>query len=105
MLVFCGLFVIGLVDNLLRPILVGKNTKKLPDFTVVLIATGRGAQAVRHFGLHHRPDHRGAVRLSVGARSPTCAGRMPRLSDSRPAAVSGLHIPTDKLPHLRANMS
>ena len=39
-LVFCGLFVIGLVDNLLRPILVGKDTK-LPDF-VVLIATLAG---------------------------------------------------------------
>lgn len=41
-LVFCGLFVIGLVDNLLRPILVGKDTK-LPDF-VVLIATVAGLE-------------------------------------------------------------
>ena len=39
-LVFCGLFIIGLIDNLLRPILVGKDTK-LPDF-VVLIATVAG---------------------------------------------------------------
>jgi predicted PurR-regulated permease PerM len=45
-LVFCGLFVIGLVDNLLRPILVGKDTK-LPDF-VVLIATVAGLEI---FGL------------------------------------------------------
>ena len=41
-LVFCGLFIIGMVDNLLRPILVGKDTK-LPDF-VVLIATVAGLE-------------------------------------------------------------
>ncbi|MEO6716686.1 MAG: AI-2E family transporter [Novosphingobium sp.] len=45
-LVFCGLFVIGLIDNLLRPILVGKDTK-LPDF-VVLIGTVAGLEL---FGL------------------------------------------------------
>lgn len=36
-LVLCGLFVIGMVDNVLRPILVGKDTR-MPDY-VVLIAT------------------------------------------------------------------
>jgi predicted PurR-regulated permease PerM len=36
-LIFCGLFVIGLIDNLLRPILVGHDAK-LPEF-IVLIAT------------------------------------------------------------------
>ena len=45
-LVFCGIFVIGLIDNLLRPILVGKDIK-LPDF-VVLIATVAGLEL---FGL------------------------------------------------------
>ncbi len=45
-LVFCGLFIIGMIDNLLRPILVGKDTK-LPDF-VVLIATVAGLEL---FGL------------------------------------------------------
>lgn len=45
-LVFCGLFVIGLIDNLLRPVLVGHETK-LPDF-VVLIATVAGLEL---FGL------------------------------------------------------
>ncbi len=45
-LVFCGLFVIGMIDNLLRPILVGHETK-LPDF-VVLIATVAGLEL---FGL------------------------------------------------------
>jgi predicted PurR-regulated permease PerM len=39
-LVFCGLFVIGLIDNILRPILVGHDTK-MPEF-VVLIATVGG---------------------------------------------------------------
>lgn len=36
-LVFCGFFVIGMVDNILRPVLVGKDTK-MPDY-VVLIST------------------------------------------------------------------
>ncbi len=45
-LVFCGIFIIGMIDNLLRPILVGKDTK-LPDF-VVLIATVAGLEL---FGL------------------------------------------------------
>lgn len=39
-LVFCGLFVIGLIDNLLRPILVGHDAK-MPEF-VVLVATLAG---------------------------------------------------------------
>ena len=43
----CGIFIIGLVDNLLRPILVGKDTR-MPDF-VVLIATLAGIEL---FGLN-----------------------------------------------------
>lgn len=39
-LIFCGLFIIGLIDNILRPILVGHDTR-LPEF-VVLIATLSG---------------------------------------------------------------
>lgn len=46
-LTVCGLFVIGMVDNLLRPILVGKDTR-MPDF-VVLIATLSGLSI---FGLN-----------------------------------------------------
>lgn len=45
-LVGCGIFVIGLVDNLLRPILVGHDTR-MPDF-VVLISTLAG---INLFGL------------------------------------------------------
>jgi predicted PurR-regulated permease PerM len=43
----CGIFVIGMIDNLLRPILVGKDTR-MPDF-VVLIATLAGLEL---FGLN-----------------------------------------------------
>ena len=39
-LTFCGFFIIGLIDNILRPILVGHDTR-LPEF-VVLIATVAG---------------------------------------------------------------
>ena len=39
-LAFCGLFVIGLIDNILRPILVGHDTR-MPEF-VILIATVSG---------------------------------------------------------------
>ncbi len=45
-LVFCGIFVIGLIDNLLRPVLVGHDTR-MPDF-VVLISTLAGLEL---FGL------------------------------------------------------
>lgn len=46
-LVFCGLFVIGMVDNVIRPILVGRETR-IPDY-LVLIATLGGLQ---FFGFH-----------------------------------------------------
>ncbi|MDR2856717.1 MAG: AI-2E family transporter [Novosphingobium sp.] len=46
-LMACGVFVIGLIDNILRPILVGQDTR-MPDF-VVLIATLAGIDL---FGLH-----------------------------------------------------
>jgi predicted PurR-regulated permease PerM len=38
-LVFCGLFVIGLVDNILRPVLVGRDTR-MPDYMVFLSTVG-----------------------------------------------------------------
>jgi predicted PurR-regulated permease PerM len=37
--VFCGLFVIGLVDNLLRPILVGREAR-MPDYLAFLSTLG-----------------------------------------------------------------
>lgn len=46
-LIFCGFFIIGLIDNVLRPMLVGKDTR-LPDF-VVLISTLAGLDL---FGLN-----------------------------------------------------
>lgn len=48
-LVFCGLFVIGMVDNLLRPILVGKDAK-MPDY-VVLISTLGGIELLGFNGI------------------------------------------------------
>lgn len=36
-LIFCGIFIIGMVDNVLRPVLVGRDTR-MPDY-VVLIST------------------------------------------------------------------
>lgn len=41
-LAFCGMFVIGMVDNVLRPILVGRDTR-MPDY-VVLISTLGGLE-------------------------------------------------------------
>lgn len=46
-LVGCGIFVIGMVDNVLRPILVGKDTR-MPDY-VVLISTLGGLSVM---GIH-----------------------------------------------------
>jgi predicted PurR-regulated permease PerM len=48
-LVLCGLFVIGMVDNILRPILIGSETK-MPDF-IVLLSTLGGVQAFGFDGL------------------------------------------------------
>jgi len=48
-LVFCGIFVIGLIDNLLRPILVGRDTR-MPDY-LVLITTLGGLQLFGFSGL------------------------------------------------------
>ena len=48
-LVFCGVFIIGLVDNILRPILVGRDTR-LPDY-VVLITTLGGLQIFGFTGI------------------------------------------------------
>jgi len=38
-LIFVGVFVIGLVDNILRPILVGKDTQ-MPDYIVLMSTIG-----------------------------------------------------------------
>jgi predicted PurR-regulated permease PerM len=38
-LVFCGVFVIGMVDNVLRPILVGRDTR-MPDYMVLISTLG-----------------------------------------------------------------
>jgi predicted PurR-regulated permease PerM len=38
-LIAFGVFVIGLVDNILRPILVGKDTQ-MPDYVVLISALG-----------------------------------------------------------------
>lgn len=48
-LVFCGVFVIGLVDNFLRPILVGRDTR-MPDY-MVLISTLGGLELFGMSGL------------------------------------------------------
>ena len=38
-LIACGVLVIGLVDNLLRPVLVGKDTR-MPDYVVMITTLG-----------------------------------------------------------------
>ncbi|WP_336957953.1 AI-2E family transporter [Sphingobium aquiterrae] len=48
-LVLCGLFVIGMVDNLLRPILVGRDAR-IPDY-VVLVSTLGGLEVMGFNGL------------------------------------------------------
>lgn len=48
-LVLCGLFVIGMVDNILRPILVGRDAR-MPDY-VVLVSTLGGLELIGFNGL------------------------------------------------------
>ncbi len=49
MLILCGLFVIGMVDNILRPILVGRDAR-MPDY-IVLISTLGGLEIFGFNGL------------------------------------------------------
>ncbi len=60
---FCAL-IVGSVDNLLRPRLVGRDTK-MHDL-VILFSTLGGILAFGPVGLHHRSDSRGAVRDVLG---------------------------------------
>jgi predicted PurR-regulated permease PerM len=62
-LIAYGALVIGLVDNFLRPVLVGKDTK-MPDY-VVLISTLGGCD-VRPEWIYHRSGDRGHVHRGVG---------------------------------------
>lgn len=48
-LIFCGVFLIGTVDNILRPILVGRDTR-MPDY-VVLVSTLGGLQTFGFSGV------------------------------------------------------
>lgn len=38
-LAFCGMFVIGMIDNILRPVLVGRDTR-IPDYVVLITTLG-----------------------------------------------------------------
>lgn len=86
-LVFCGVFIIGMVDNVLRPILVGRDTR-MPDY-VVLISTLGGLQVFGFNGFvigpvvaamfiatwniltQARNGSSGPATSSIGARSQT----------------------------------
>lgn len=77
-LVFCGLFVIGLIDNLLRPILVGHEAH-LPEF-VVLIATVAGLKLMGLTGVIAGPIIAAlfmAVWIMVGERRDARNGSAP----------------------------
>ena len=98
-LIAYGVLVIGLVDNVLRPVLVGKDTK-IPD-CIVLVST-LGGIAIFGFngfvigpviaamswppGTSSRPRSRGAERLPAGTRCdralPAAAGGLDLLSAS-----------------------
>jgi len=69
-LIAWGVLVIGLVDNLLRPILVGKDTR-LPDYVVLM--TTLGAWWSSHQRLRARPGDRGHVRRSVAHLRQRCS--------------------------------
>jgi len=78
-LVLYGVFVIGLVDNVLRPILVGKDTK-MPDY-VVLIATLGGLAVFGPNGFIIGPL---VAALFIAAWDLFAASRTPERSSSGP---------------------
>ena len=63
-LIAYGVLVIGLVDNVLRPILVGKDTQDARLRRADLHA--RRHRGLRHQRLRHRPGDRGDVHRGVG---------------------------------------
>ena len=71
-LIAYGALVIGLVDNFLRPILVGKDTQ-MPDYVVLISTLGRDC-GVRPQRLRDRAGHRGDVHccLVCGGCVPPC---------------------------------
>lgn len=93
-LIFSGLFIIGLVDNLLRPALVGRETR-IPDY-VVLISTLGGIELFGFSGLIVGPMI-AALFISVW----NIAGRM-RVPSPEPAGTGApgrpLEIPPDIAP-------
>jgi len=93
-LIFSGLFIIGLVDNLLRPALVGRETR-IPDY-VVLISTLGGIELFGFSGLIVGPMI-AALFISVW----NIAGRM-RVPSPEPAGAGApgrpLEIPPDIAP-------
>lgn len=85
--VFAGVFVIGMVDNVLRPILVGRDTR-MPDF-VVLIATLAGLEL---FGLN------GFIIGPVIAALFIAVWNQQRAKRGVPVDGSTGHVPADDRP-------
>lgn len=79
-LIAWGVFVIGLVDNLLRPILVGKDTK-MPDY-IVLISTLGGIAA---FGINGFVIGPVIAALFIAAWEVVAVSRAPLVAESVPA--------------------
>ena len=71
-LIAFGALVIGMVDNVLRPVLVGKDTR-MPDY-VVLISTLGGLQVFGLNGFVHRPGDRSDVHRDLGHLFDRAAG-------------------------------
>lgn len=90
-MIFCGVFVIGLVDNLLRPILVGRDTR-MPDF-VVLIATLSGLEL---FGLSGFIVGPVIAALFIAVWNMAIEQRAPAMAELATT------VPDDEVPHLRS---
>ena len=88
-LVLVGVLVIGLIDNLLRPQLVGKDTR-LPDY-VVLVSTIGGLSLFGINGFVIGPLIAALFLVAVGA-VPRRAGGPPRQAPALTGA-RGLHPP------------
>jgi predicted PurR-regulated permease PerM len=91
-LIAYGVLVIGLVDNVLRPILVGKETK-LPDY-VVLIST-LGGLAV--FGLNGFVLGPLIAAMFIAMWDVVATSRVEASSSSEETAVASLPASPDRL--------
>ncbi|HET7133234.1 MAG TPA: AI-2E family transporter, partial [Gammaproteobacteria bacterium] len=94
-LILVGVFVIGLVDNLLRPVLVGRDTR-MPDYLILLSTLG-GIAGFGFAGIVIGPTI-AALFLSIWQMAQEEFGQEDPPTDAARAPMDAAAMPTDAAP-------